>query len=316
MLSTLALICKIVGIILTGALGILGSISDLRIPDTKKLTRAGRATVIGIVIGIAVGALGEGLNAISSEDSSRSLAEANGVILRNVENVLTPIVGMSISQVIDVPDSTKPSNIYIERLKGLAKGLTPDSDLPTGVTRVEFANGGNGFFIDKGSEWFPHEDAEAALGVVGTLDLVLTFNKKALRVESLQKDGPMPADYRVRMSAFGFARSMDVRLAYEPARTGFRVEGKLTRVDANSAHISNPGRIFGEGDLRGGQFIACISSALPVGHEKEAVSVLKSMRPSEVSLRLASGRSIVLKPSAADERFSRGDQNCFIANPS
>lgn len=223
MVGTLALICKLFGIAVTGVLGIIGSLSDLRFPNSKKLTAAGRATVIWIAIGIVVGLLGEALSAISSEDSSRRLAEANGVILRNVENILTPIAGMTVGQLVDVPATIKPTKIYLERLAKLTMGVTPDGSLPTGVTRVDFGNGRKGFFINEQSDWSPKEDAEAGLGILATLDLLLVFNKNALSIESLRNGGPMPADYRVRMSAFGFSRSMDVRLMYEPARAALQV---------------------------------------------------------------------------------------------
>ena len=192
-------------------------------------------------------------------------------------------------------------------------GVTPDGSLPTGVTRVDFGNGRKGFFINEQSDWSPKEDAEAGLGVLATLDLLLVFNKNALSIESLRNGGPMPADYRVRMSAFGFSRSMDVRLIYEPARAALQVEGLPLRVDASSASISNAGSVYGEVDLRGGQFIACIRSASLKDHEKESEEVRKSLLPREVSLRLTAGRNIVLRPSDDAARFSRDDQNCFVA---
>jgi hypothetical protein len=89
---------KALSILLTGAFGVLGSLTDFRDKATNKITRWGRISLVGIVLSALVGAgfqFKESLEdaAKARDDAGRalSLAQSTQSTLTNVRRLLTPI---------------------------------------------------------------------------------------------------------------------------------------------------------------------------------------------------------------------------------
>jgi hypothetical protein len=84
-------IWKAVSIVLTGAFGILGLLTDFKDQNTKKITKWGRISLAGIVITTLLGAAAQLKESHDDGKEALELAENSKAQLEEIERVLTPI---------------------------------------------------------------------------------------------------------------------------------------------------------------------------------------------------------------------------------
>jgi len=313
-------LCKVVGVLITGALGILAVISEFRDATTKQITLAGRANILGILLAMMIAATGEWLTARQAESDSLSQAQANGKILTNVENLLTPLAGLMVSRVVDIDyGKSEIVKAFVSRLNTEAQAWTLQTQ-PQGVSEIDFGNGVKGFAIEEGSPAFPSNDREPALsGALAGLDLNIYFNRKPQGVDVLKASVGPSFDYQIQTSPYpGIATpprfgplAGGMALIYVPSKNTLYVQTSPARVDGEAAKVANPGGIFGATDLRGGRFAACIRAATLVGHEQESVAVFQTFRLRQITIRLTVGKAIILQPQSDSARYTQGDSSCF-----
>ncbi len=121
---TIALnILKLIGLVLTGAFGILGLLTEFRDDKTKKITKWGKVALSGIILSTALSLVAQILESAKSvrdtresqKQSSDQIARSNE-ILNNLNRSLNPLTNVRITYWLRVPIDAPELAAYRKRL--------------------------------------------------------------------------------------------------------------------------------------------------------------------------------------------------------
>lgn len=121
---TIALnILKLIGLVLTGAFGILGLLTEFRDDKTKKVTKWGKVALSGIILSTALSLVAQILESAKSvrdareaEKQARDQISRSNEILNNLNRSLNPLTNVRITYWLKVPLDAPELAAYRKRL--------------------------------------------------------------------------------------------------------------------------------------------------------------------------------------------------------
>jgi hypothetical protein len=182
-------ILKLLGLVLTGAFGILGLLTDFRDDKTKKITKWGKIALLGIILSTALSIVAQLLEsaksvreARESEKQARDQITKSNEILNNLNRSLNPLTNVRITYWLKVPINAPELAAYRKRLTHGVAGLLADGRIDAKM-RTAFVARSNQkgqaevVGIPRGSSLMPRRDEAIAYYLIRYSGLQFSFLK-------------------------------------------------------------------------------------------------------------------------------------------
>jgi hypothetical protein len=122
-------ILKLLGLVLTGAFGILGLLTEFRDDKTKKITKWGKVALFGIFLSTALSFVSQVLEARKSAKQAQDQLARSNEILNNLNRSLNPLTNVRVTYWIKVPLDAPELQAFRERLTAGIAALMVDGQL-------------------------------------------------------------------------------------------------------------------------------------------------------------------------------------------
>jgi hypothetical protein len=188
-MTTALNILKLIGLVLTGAFGILGLLTEFRNDKTKKITKWGKVALSGIVLSTALSVVAQVLesaksvrDARESEKQARDQISRSNEILNNLNRSLNPLANVRITYWLKVPIDAPELKAYRKRLTdGIAAFMASGhNDVGTAyVSESDSSGRAEEVAIPNGSPLMPRRDEEIPYYLLRFSGLDFSFFRQA-----------------------------------------------------------------------------------------------------------------------------------------
>lgn len=227
-MATALTILKLLGLVLTGAFGILGLLTEFRDDKTKRITKWGRIALIGIFLSTALSFISQLLESTKAkhdaQDSARQMQDQitkSNQILNDLNRSLNPLTNVRITYWLKMPFDAPELQAYRERLTSAIAALMVDgqlsADRAVAYAAMSDASGHTRQIgIPSSSPLMPTRDDVIAFYLIRYSGLRFSFFKKAhADAEFLADDFSKRPRSDLEFDVGTFDKSQDFNLNYD-----------------------------------------------------------------------------------------------------
>ena len=310
---------KMVSIVLTGILGVVALLVDFR-DEKGKVTRWGRWSLIGVIVGTLVSAAMTGFEMVREEAQSQQtaqesleLSQKTSKIMQDINRSLNPLKDVQFSFSVDVSLKDAAFAGYKERLEQRVQKLlgkygsklkVPKNEL---VVATADSDGAITLDVNGRSPLFPSEEEEtAAYYALRQIDLVLEFYRRPIQPDAYcggidEVEQYVHPDLAIEVTTSGLD-DRDASIQYD-VRTG-ECQVRVPWIKSDAKYWRSNGSIIAIPDLVGAQMFVFVRSAVvPADVEsiQELVKARAGLRLQNLTMKVGDGRELSFNRSQMKE---------------